>query len=535
MSQTDINQKVSAAVSLLNYCNVAADLDRALPLIRRITPLLESHDLSVLNQAYWWLTLGFHHHLNANGTACLAALDRADRVAAGHGLGRAQLISGIFRVYCLTTFRDTDAAEAVIEKVAPLVDHARPMDMASLHLARYTVGFLRSNAETASHYARLGIAAALQTGSHSHSVIWRLLGASGLALARETEEAERWLDDAWGHCEGTYLEVYRPAILLARASCALGKRDMVRCHDLLREGLERARGTNASLFFRWTIGPVEVLLAEALSAGIEVTYVHDLIRKFGFRPPDPNLESWPWPVRILTLGDFSIHRDGRPIKFSHKAPRKPLALLKAIVAYGAVGVPEKKILDALWPDEDGDAAMEAFRVAIHRLRKMLGEADVLEIRDGLVSLNFRCCWLDTKAFETAVQTTGLPENGEEATDTDRVLRLYRGHFLPGDEEAPWALSMRERLRAKFVDHVAKVGKRLEEAGRYDLAADYYRRGIEADDLAEKFYQGLMHCHIQTGRKSEGMNVYRRLRQTLSVTLGIAPSASSERLFQSMQQ
>ncbi len=37
---------------------------------------------------------------------------------------------------------------------------------------------------------------------------------------------------------------------------------------------------------------------------------------------------------------------------SRKAPKKVLALLKAIIAHGGKDVPEQKLIDALWPDEE---------------------------------------------------------------------------------------------------------------------------------------------------------------------------------------
>ena len=59
----------------------------------------------------------------------------------------------------------------------------------------------------------------------------------------------------------------------------------------------------------------------------------------------------------------------------------------------------------------------------------------------------------------------------------------------------------------------------------------YRRGIDADELAEEFYQGVMRCHAAMGRTAEGMAAFRRLRQTLSVVLGVKPSQKSEQLMQ----
>jgi len=533
--ETNANRKIAAAISLLNYCNVAADLDRAWPLIGRIGPLLANPDVSALNQAYWWLTLGYHHHISAATTECFAVLDRADRIASEHGLARAQVISGIYRIYCLTVMREIEAAERMLDKVSLLVDRARPMDLALISLGRYTTEYLRSNASASTRHAREGLTAARRTASISHHVIWQLLGASALALSGDTAESELWLDEAWQLCEGSHLRIYQPALLMSRASCALRDRELPRCHELLEGALRTARGTHADLFFRWTLGPVETLLAEALAAGIEVDYVRELIRRFGFKPPAGDLQSWPWPVRIFTLGEFSVHANGLPVRHSHKVPRKPLTLLKAMVALGAVAVPEKKLVDVLWPDLDGDAAMEAFRIALHRLRKLLGDTEIIQASDGVVNLNFSRCWLDVRAVEGAIRAAQVGSAPADGLEADRVLQLYRGHFLPGEEEAAWALSMRERLRAKFITHVARMGRKLEDTNQNDLAAEYYRRGIEADDLAEEFYQGLMRCHIQAGRNSEAMGVYRRLRQTLSVTLGITPSQSSERLFQGIQR
>ena len=57
----------------------------------------------------------------------------------------------------------------------------------------------------------------------------------------------------------------------------------------------------------------------------------------------------------------------------------------------------------------------------------------------------------------------------------------------------------------------------------------YRRGIEADELAEDFYRGLMRCHQRREERAEALSAYRRLKHVLSVTLGIQPSAATEAL------
>jgi DNA-binding SARP family transcriptional activator len=41
----------------------------------------------------------------------------------------------------------------------------------------------------------------------------------------------------------------------------------------------------------------------------------------------------------------------------------------------------------------------------------------------------------------------------------------------------------------------------------------------------------MRCYVRLGRQAEAAAVFRRLRERLSVTLGLAPSAASAALFE----
>jgi LuxR family maltose regulon positive regulatory protein len=116
------------------------------------------------------------------------------------------------------------------------------------------------------------------------------------------------------------------------------------------------------------------LCLRALEAGLDVAYVRDLIRRRRLVPEEPpvTLEAWPWPVRISTLGTFAVQVDDRPLVFARKAQQKPLAVLQAIVALGGRAVGEDQLVDLLWADAEGDAGHHALKMAILRLRRLLG-------------------------------------------------------------------------------------------------------------------------------------------------------------------
>ena len=101
-------------------------------------------------------------------------------------------------------------------------------------------------------------------------------------------------------------------------------------------------------------------------------------------------------------------------------------------------------------------------------------------------------------------------------------------MLDDDSGEPWTLTPRERLRAKFVHALMKFGQCL-ESQHYEASIAWYLKGVETDPIVEAFYQGLMRCYEKLDRRPEAIGAYRRLRQTLSVSLGLRPSATTKRL------
>lgn len=71
---------------------------------------------------------------------------------------------------------------------------------------------------------------------------------------------------------------------------------------------------------------------KALEHGIEPDYVHTVIRTLKVPAAEGAGESWPWPVRIYTLGRFEIFIDDAKVEYSRKLPKRPPALLKFLLS-----------------------------------------------------------------------------------------------------------------------------------------------------------------------------------------------------------
>jgi DNA-binding SARP family transcriptional activator len=289
------------------------------------------------------------------------------------------------------------------------------------------------------------------------------------------------------------------------------------------------------------------LCVRALEAGIEVGYVQELIRRNRLtleEPPD-HLGSWPWPLRVFTLGGFRLETNGGPVQFSRKVQQKPLLLLKALIAMGGADVREEQLSDLLWPDADGDAAHSVFTTTLSRLRDLLGPETAIRVQESRVTLDAQVCWVDAWAFErllAKIERHLRDGRGETVPDgpsslpefIEKTMTLYPGHFLPGDEAHVWTASYRERLRAKLLRLLTRWGERLEQAEDWKAAVECYQRGLEVDELAEAFYQRLMSCYQHLGLRAEALATYARCKAVLSRGLGVTPSPKTEALARTLR-
>jgi len=275
------------------------------------------------------------------------------------------------------------------------------------------------------------------------------------------------------------------------------------------------------------------LYERALEAEIEVEYVQEIIRRLEYIPEKPpfHIENWPWPLKVYTLGRFTIVKDGETIRFSGKAQRMPLRLLKVLISLGGREISEGSISEQLWPDADGDMAHHSIENNLLRLRKLLGHAEALRFRDGKLTLDGRYCWVDIWAFERLL---GWADEQEVQGDTGRAqelaekaLALYRQDFMAGDSDEVWVISPSERLKAKYFNRLMQLGRVLETAGHIERAVNLYERGLGIDDCMEEIYQRLMICHRHLGQRVKALAAYERCKKALDATLCIEPSDETE--------
>jgi LuxR family maltose regulon positive regulatory protein len=495
--------------------------------LRADQPVSPATDLRWRHVEVLWKTL-----VGRLDEALVDALE-AERLAGGAGVGHLRAATDLMVAQAAWCAGAGPIARRHLDAARAAIPQSRTLDRCVLAFLDGMVALSEGDAAAALPSLREAVTLARTTGSPGRERI----ASFGLALAAtaagDLDAAEAALAAATRDPSFGQVRFHRWVVAMVEAGLADRRGDAQRCLRALREGFALAREGGycyAPAPFS-SPGLMPRLCALALRHGIETAHVRHLIRQTALPAPPGADASWPWSVRVLTLGGFGIEIDGRPQQGSRKAQRKPLDLLRLIVAGGPGGIGARAAAQTLWPDAAGDAAQNSLDNTLLRLRRLLGDDRCVVLQDATLTLAPALCWVDAHALEADCDAIdrGLRRGDPDHEAVERVLALYRGPFLPGDDELAPLLAARERLRARVLRHLDAVAWHEEAAGRPERAIALYRRILEQDLLAEEVTRHLMRCLIACDRNAEAWDAYRRLRDHLSIVLGIRPAAATEAL------
>ena len=525
-----INARLDAAALLLSHHINCTEFDAAAQLVAMVETWLAKEQPNAFYRVFWRMQLGRFEANRGPSAPGRAILEEALAIARENAIA-----APLPYVFCLIGLADLALLEGDVagaeESRVRLGRHwsaARKIDTMFDAGLRSRIAGHRGDTVLALACAREQIALADAIGVQWQCFRVRIQLAFALLDAGNHAAVPALIGEVRALLEGTVYASAAYQLDLIEAYAALLDGDEDAALAPLARGLAGSRADAGLFALRQQPGVLPRLFGFALERGVDRDYVRATIRRLGIRAPDADARDWPWPLEVRTFGRFEVLRDGEPLEFSRKIPKKTLALLKALVALGAGVVSEQRLIDAFWSDEEGDAAARSLDATVLRLRALLGDARLIEQRGGKVSLDLDRAWVDAFAFERALTARG------DRASLERAVALYAGAFLADDDGDAWPVATRERLRGRFIHALVELGARHERDNELDAAIAAYQRGIDADSAVEPFYQGLMRCYDKLDRRTEAIAAYRRLKQTLSITLGIKPSAATERLYESLR-
>jgi DNA-binding SARP family transcriptional activator len=538
----DIERQIQTLFHAISDATFRGGPPRAAPFIESLNELTKSSRVSPLGQITARMAQAIYHTLRGSHENCLEAVSEGLKLSRETGVHVMDILLLGNAASCALEVEDLKTAGNELGKMTALLDIVGPFEKSFYHLLKSREALIRNNLTLAAHHMKLasdfvGIAGR----SFNMGLCW-LREAMILHRLGNHHHANRLQKNILELARQIKSRLIESRALFIGAYFALDQGDETVGLNLLQKALVMAK--ELQYYFSADDDPSVTarLCATALETGIEVHHAQDIIRKRKLVLDDPplHLENWPWAIQIYTLGRFNMFIDGKPFKSPKKTQKKPMEMLKVLSSFGeGQEVSKVQLSDILWPDAEGDKAQRSFDTTLYRLRLLLGHDKAIDLREGRLSIDLRYCWVDSMAFERILNQAKDSAKKEDRNSTiqtlEKAVSLYKGPFLAGETDEPWAISYNERLRSKFLHAIETLGNYLEEEGELNRAVDCFQKGIEVDDVAEVFYRRLMICLKHLGRRTDALSLYQRCEKTLSSSLGLEPSLETKAIKESLYE
>ena len=425
---------------------------------------------------------------------------------------------------------DKQRALSLISEFGNSIPELDTFDHAAFNTVAAVWALFCGKIQQASDHADLALNYAQEVGvpyAEAHSL---LLKSLTLHAQGHTTQALEWLQQASQQYERSAVSYMAFEIMLCKSILLIESNQNEEGLACLAKAFAIGQGANYRTPYLFVIPWLTKLALIGLENGIEIDYVNSLIDNCHLIPKSPpiELEHWPWPIRIYSLGSFKIVKKDGLLTVAAKSQQKPLELLKVLISFGARNVAVSEITDILWPNAEGDHSYTSFSTTLHRLRNLLGVDNLLLLTGNQLSLNEQYCWLDIWAMNALLDrlkscSLSNTYNIEEVVRVGkRILSLCQGIFLQGHTES-YVLFHREKISNSFQQAIIFVGKCLQKTEQWQSAAEFYQKALEIEPFSEEFIRNLMLCYRKLNRNTDALIAYTKWEGLLRTTLNIVPN------------
>lgn len=227
---------------------------------------------------------------------------------------------------------------------------------------------------------------------------------------------------------------------------------------------------------------------------------------------------------IQLLGGAIIRSDGAPLT-GPPAQRHRLALLALLAASWPQAVSRDRAMALLWPEAEPERARRLLNLAVHVLRRAIGEGVIRTVGDGLLfePAGVHCDLLalrDDRDGEVAMMHTGAFLEGLHLPDAPEF------HYWLDERRAELARELEAALSARAA--------RQRDAGDIEGVVATCRRLAAADPFSGSHARALMHALAAAGDRAGALRHAGEHERRLRAELDLAVDAETCALVQQLQ-
>src|SRR5215217_2300367 len=227
-------------------------------------------------------------------------------------------------------------------------------------------------------------------------------------------------------------------------------------------------------------------------------------------------------MRFSILGPLEVRAGDRAVALGGVKPR---ALLAVLALHANEPVSAERLAVALWGEDAPPGAVKTVQVHVSRLRKALGDPDVLTTTPAGYRLGVSPGELDVDGFEQLVaagrEALAAGHSEQAAAVLREGLELWRGPPLAEVASLPFAPAEITRLEEQRLEAVELRVEADLAAGRDTELIPELQQLTREHPWREHLHAQLMLALYRSGRQADALEAYRAARQVLVERLWIA--------------
>lgn len=364
-------------------------------------------------------------------------------------------------------------------------------------------------------------------------------------VASEETSSDGFLADDGTSCEAFWEELWRASCRLLskpckgfaqRASLALLRREMASlCESTQHLELPQAESLGDCLMFE-----DELEVQKGAYARSKAPLLGEAASVIGTQRvlcASKHAASSVPALYVRLFGHFEVSIGGMIIDDQDFHRQKLRTLLAILVLEAGHDLSCGNLGERMWPDSTPSAARHNLYNLVSILRRGLSLADgtcpylyrphgIVRLekenldsdvaRLGEVCRNLRCDDLDHVAYARLLE---------------QVQDVYRGDFLPTEQEEPMILAARAEWKSKLVNSLQHAARRLVAMGDSHTALNMVQIALSCDPQREDCYEQLMTMQARCGQRPAAIETWLRYRTYLKDELGIDPSPRASQIYE----
>lgn len=241
---------------------------------------------------------------------------------------------------------------------------------------------------------------------------------------------------------------------------------------------------------------------------------------------------------VRLFGEFAMRYGNHVLTGNVGRSKKVWMLIQYLLANRGKEIPQERLMEDLWPEEEYDNPFNTLKNLIYRARTVLktlfGDeaADFIAFDRNGYSWNAAVpCHVDAEAFDALLREAKAAEDVDKGLElAAEAFELYTGDFLPGMSQCTWAVSKSAYYASLYLQCVKIIAQAYLDREESEEAIRVCELAVGYHPYEEEVHRLLLSAYAQAGRQKTAVEHYQQISKRFYDEFGVALSAETMALY-----